>query len=84
MRTANYSELRNNLKHYLDGVINDSVVVMSLDEYNSIKETEYIMKSPAMMDAIRKGAKEIESGNCFSQHEGESMSDFLNRMACTE
>ena len=61
MRTANYSELRNNLKHYLDGVINDSepllvhrpgnesVVVMSLDEYNSIKETEYIMKSPAMI-----------------------------------
>ena len=77
MRTANYSELRNNLKQYLDWVINDSepllvhrpgnesVVVMSLDEYNSIKETEYIMKSPAMMDAIRKGAKEIESGNCF-------------------
>lgn len=96
MRTANYSELKNNLKHYLDGVINDSepllvhrpgnesVVVMSLDEYNSIKETEYIMKSPAMMDAIRKGAEEIESGNCFSPHEGESMSDFLNRVSCTE
>ena len=74
MRTANYSELRNNLKAYLDGVINDSepllvhrpgnesVVVMSLDEYNSIKETEYIMKSPAMMDAIRKGAEEIKEG----------------------
>ena len=74
MRTANYSELRNNLKHYLDGVINDSepllvhrsgsesVVVISLDEYNSIKETEYIMKSPAMMDIIRKGKEEIEKG----------------------
>jgi len=74
MRTANYSELRNNLKHYLDGVINDSepllvhrsgsesVVVISLDEYNSIKETEYIMKSPAMMDVIRKGKEEIEKG----------------------
>ena len=74
MRTANYSELRNNLKHYLDGVINDSepllvhrsgsesVVVISLDEYNSIKETEYIMKSPAMMDVIRKGTEEIEKG----------------------
>ena len=74
MRTANYSELRNKLNHYLDGVINDSepllvhrpgnesVVVMSLDEYNSIKETEYIMKSPAMMDAIRKGAEEIKEG----------------------
>ena len=78
MRTANYSELRNKLKHYLDGVINDSepllvhrpgnesVVVMSLDEYNSIKETEYIMKSPAMMDAIRKGAEEIGKGTAVN------------------
>lgn len=74
MRTANYSELRNNLKAYLDGVINDSepllvyragnesVVVISLEEYNSIKETEYIMKSPAMMDIIRKGEREIRNG----------------------
>ena len=72
MRTANYSELRNNLKSYLDGVINDSepllvhragndsVVVISLEEYNSIKENEYIMKSPAMMDIIRKGEKDIK------------------------
>lgn len=75
MRTANYSDLRNNLKSYLDGVINDSeplivhrsgndsVVVISLDEYNSIKETEYIMKSGAMMDIIRNGEKEIQNGN---------------------
>ena len=96
MRTANYTDLRANLKGYIDSVIDDcdtvlinrgngtGVVMISLEEYNSLKETEYIMKSPAMMDAIRKGAKEIESGNCFSQHEGESMSDFLNRMACTE
>lgn len=74
MRTANYSELRNNLKSYLDGVINDSeplivhrsgnesVVVISLEEYNSIKETEYIMKSPAMMEIIRKGDEEIKNG----------------------
>ena len=39
---------------------NDSVVVISLEEYNSIKETEYIMKSPAMMDIIRKGEKDIK------------------------
>lgn len=74
MRTANYSELRYNLKSYLDGVINDSeplivhrsgnesVVIISLEEYNSIKETEYIMKSPAMMDIIRKGDEEIQNG----------------------
>lgn len=74
MRTTNYSELRNNLKSYLDGVINDSeplivhrsgnesVVVISLEEYNSIKETEYVMKSPDMMDIIRKGDEEIKHG----------------------
>lgn len=74
MRTANYSELRNNLKSYLDGVINDSeplivhrsgnesVVIISLEEYNAIKETEYIMKSPIMMDIIRKGDEEINNG----------------------
>ena len=50
MRTTDYSKLRNNLKNYLDAVINDSeplivhcsrnesVVVISLEEYNSIKE----------------------------------------------
>lgn len=74
MRTANFTDLRNNLKSFLDGVINDSeplivhrsgsesVVVISLEEYNSIKETEYIMKSPAMMDIIRKGDTEIKEG----------------------
>ena len=74
MRTANYSELRKNLKRYLDEVINgneplvvhrsgnESVVVISLDEYNAIKETEYIMKSPAMMNIIRKGDDEIKRG----------------------
>lgn len=74
MRTTNYSELRNNLKSYLDAVVNDSepllvhrsgsdsVVVISLDEYNSIKETEYIMKSASTMQAIRKGEEEIKRG----------------------
>ena len=74
MKTTNYLELRNNLKSYLDRVINDnelliiyhsgdeSVVVISLEEYNSIKETNYIMKPPAMMDIIRKGDEEIKSG----------------------
>ena len=78
MKTPNYTDLRNNLKSYLDGVINDSeplivhrsgnesVVVISLEEYNSIKETEYIMKSPAMMDIIRKGDEEIKNGEGVS------------------
>jgi antitoxin YefM len=96
MKTANYTELRNNLKSYLDGVINDSepllvhrqgnesVVVISLDEYNAIKEAEYIMTSPAMVEIIRKGEEEIQNGNVVAQKEGESIADFLQRIACTE
>ena len=96
MRTANYTELRNNMKRYLDEVVNDcepllvhrtgneSVVIISLDEYNAMKETEYIMRSPEMMEAIRKGEEDIKNGNFIAQEEGESLNDFLNRVACTE
>ncbi|MDR2814672.1 MAG: type II toxin-antitoxin system prevent-host-death family antitoxin [Prevotellaceae bacterium] len=74
MRTANYTELRSNLKGYIDSVVENTdtllvnrgggtgVVIMSLDEYNAIKETEYIMRSQAMMDIIRKGEQEIKEG----------------------
>lgn len=92
MRTANYTELRNGLKKYLDGVSNDSepllvhrsgnssVVIISLDEYNSMKETEYIMKSPAMMAAVKKGEDDIKSGRCVARNDGESIDDFLKRV----
>ena len=77
MRTANYTDLRTNLKSYIDSVIDDydtvvinrgngkGVVMISLDEYNSITETEYIMSSPETMEAIRKGEEDIKSGNCI-------------------
>ena len=85
--------MRNNLKKYLDAVTNDSDTVIfffvvgtgvehiSLDEYNAIKETEYIMSSPAMMEAIREGERDIKEGRFVSQQPGESISDFLNRIA---
>lgn len=74
MRTVNYTELRSNLKGYLNQVIadsepllvhrngNENVVMISLDEYNSYKETQYIMRSEKLMDAIRHGDKEIYEG----------------------
>lgn len=74
MKTANYSELRTNLKSYLDGVLkdeepllvhragNESVVIISLNEYNAIKETEYIMRSPAMMEVLRQGIEDMKAG----------------------
>ncbi len=74
MRTTNYTDLRNNLKSYLDKVIsdseplivhrsgNESVVVISLDEYNSIKETEYIKSSPVMLERIKAAEVDLQSG----------------------
>ena len=78
MRTANYTDLRANLKSYIDAVIDDydtvvvnrgngkGVVMISLDEYNSLKETEYIMSSPDTMEAIHKGEEDIKNGNSIS------------------
>ncbi|MEY8685219.1 type II toxin-antitoxin system Phd/YefM family antitoxin [Bacteroides sp. AN502(2024)] len=96
MRTANYTDFRANLKGYMDAVIDDcdtviinrgndkGVVLISLEEYNSLKETEYIMSSPETMEAIRKGDEDIKNGNFISQNEGESIEDFLERISCTE
>lgn len=74
MKTANYTDLRTNLKGYIDSVIDDSdtvivnrgngkgVVLISLEEYNSLKETEYIMGSPKTMGDIRKGDEDLKNG----------------------
>jgi antitoxin YefM len=74
MKTASYTDLRKNLKTYIDSVIDDSetviinrsggtgVVIISLEEYNSIKETEYIMSSPAWVARIKEAEREIREG----------------------
>ncbi len=92
MKTANFTELRRNLRAYLDSVIDDSetviisrdggaaVVMLSLEEYNAMKETEYIMQSPATMAAIRKGMEDADNGRVVRQQAGESITDFLARI----
>lgn len=58
MNVTTFSEARNNLKSVLDKVANDAdctiitrrdagdAVVMSLDYYNSLMETVYLLRSP--------------------------------------
>ena len=53
--------------------------MLSLDEFNSIKETEYLMQ-PAMMKALRKGIKDSKEGKVVKQRDGESVGDFLDRL----
>ena len=75
MIVATYTELRSNLKKYLDRVIKDSdnvivnrgndsaVVIMSLEEYEAMQETAYIQSQPDIMEAIRQGEKDLRDGN---------------------
>lgn len=74
MRTTNYTDLRNNLKHHLDSVVQDntplivqrpkggSVVVISLEDYNALMETEYLLSNPANAEHLREGIAQAERG----------------------
>lgn len=74
MKTVNYTELRDKLKSNLDMVCEDnetlivyrpggkSVVMMSLDEYNSHKETEYLLSSPKNAEHLLESIKQLERG----------------------
>ncbi|MGA3526526.1 type II toxin-antitoxin system Phd/YefM family antitoxin [Melissospora conviva] len=74
MRTANFTQLRQNLAAELDSVIEDAeelvvtrsghepVVIVSLAEYESMKETEYLLRSPANAAALRQSIAELEQG----------------------
>ena len=75
MITATYTDLRANLKGYLDRVVKDSdnvvvnrgggsaVVIMSMEEYESMMETAYIMSQPDLVEAVRQGEQDITNGN---------------------
>ena len=51
------------------------------EDYNSMTETEYLMRSPAMIDAIRQGEDDIENGRFMTMEDDESPKEFLSR--CT-
>jgi antitoxin YefM len=73
MRAVMISELRTNLAATIDRVIADkdeaivvrpegSAVIIDLDEYNSLKETAYLLRSPANARSLFRAIDEIESG----------------------
>jgi len=74
MRVISFTEARNGLKGVLDGVVNDAdttiitrrdaedAVVMSLDYYNSLMETVYLMRSPANAEHLNKSIAQYRAG----------------------
>ena len=74
MRVVNFTDARNNLKSVIDDVVNDAdftviarrdapdAVVMSLDTFNSIMETAYLLKSPENAEWLARGVEQVRKG----------------------
>jgi len=73
MKVVNYTDLRVNLKKWLDLVVDDveeliikrknnkDLVLISLEEYNSLKETSYLL-SGKNRAVLMKSVKEAKGG----------------------
>ena len=74
MKTMSYTESRARYAEVLDGVINDheevvitrsgheSVVIVSLADYESLRETAYLMRSPANARRLLDAMERLEAG----------------------
>jgi antitoxin YefM len=74
MNAINYSDLRQNLKSVMDTVISshepiivtrrnsDNVVLMSYEDFASIEETAYLLKSPKNAERLRESIKSFKTG----------------------
>ncbi|MGP4018548.1 type II toxin-antitoxin system Phd/YefM family antitoxin [Saccharopolyspora sp. 5N708] len=74
MKTMSYSESRAKYAETLDSVVNDReeivitraghepVVMVSLDDYQSLKETAYLLRSPANARRLITAIERLESG----------------------
>jgi antitoxin YefM len=74
MKTMSYTESRARYAEVLDGVTNDReevvitraghdpVVIVSLEDYESLKETAYLMRSPANARRLLDAMERLEAG----------------------
>jgi antitoxin YefM len=74
MDAITYTALRQNLKNYMDKVFqdcdpiiitrknNENVVLISIDEYNSLIETDYLLSNEANAEHLKKSIAQHKSG----------------------
>ena len=79
MRIVSFTDARNGLKAVLDTVVNDAdttvitrrdsedAVVMSLDYYNSLMETVYLLRSPENAAHLTKSIAQYREGEIFQR-----------------
>lgn len=75
MLTVNYTNLRENMKTYMDKVTDDyetmivtrkdnkNVVMLSEETYNNLMENIYVMGNKANYDWLMESKAQLESGN---------------------
>ena len=79
MLAVNYTNLRENMKTYMDKVTDDyetmivtrkdnrNVVMISEESYNNLMENVYVMGNKANYDWLLESKKQLENGN-FKQY----------------
>ena len=80
MNAVNYSDLRRNLKTYLDRVYhdhetiivarrdNENVVMISIDEYNSLVETAHLLSTEANAAHLAESIRQAREGDTASHN----------------
>ena len=79
MQVVSLTEARNNLKAVFDSVYidhedviihrkgRDTVVMISMDEFNSMKETNYLLSSPANKENLLASLKQLRDDRGFER-----------------
>ena len=71
MLAVNYTNLRDNMKSYMDQITDDyetMIVMMSEEAYNNLMENVYVMGNKANYDWVMESKDQLE-GKKFSSHE---------------
>jgi len=74
MNAVTYTDLRQNLKTYMDKVVqdrdpviitrknNENIVLLSINEYNSLLETNYLLSNKSNAEHLKKSITQHKTG----------------------